>query len=320
MTLRIIFMGTPDFSVPTLAEVMAAGHDVVAVYCQPPRPAGRGMAERKSPVHRFAEAAGLQVLTPKTLRSAQAQETFRSHAADAAVVVAYGLILPQDVLNAPRFGCFNLHASALPRWRGAAPIQRAVMAGDAETAATVMRMEEGLDTGPVCLAERVPIGPNMTAGDLHDELARRGASLMVRALAALERGSLTETPQPQDGVTYAAKIDKAEARIAFDRPAREVHNQIRGLSPFPGAWLEIAHDGRQPERIKVLRSELVESQGAHRTPGTVLDDALTVACGEGALRLVRLQRPGRKVMAADELLRGFELPAGTVLNGGASPE
>ncbi len=309
MSLRVVFMGTPDFSVPTLSEILGAGHEVVAVYSQPPRPAGRGMAETPSPVHRFAAASGLTVLTPKSLRTPEAQEQFRAHAADVAVVVAYGLILPKPVLDAPRLGCFNVHASALPRWRGAAPIQRAIMAGDAETAVMVMRMEEGLDTGPVCLAERTPIGRNETAAELHDRLSLLGAGLMVRALAALERGSLSQTPQPAEGVTYAAKIDKAEARIDFARPAAEVHDHIRGLSPFPGAWFEVAVSGKA-ERIKVLRC--VEAEGAG-VPGTILDDALTVACGSGAVRLVTLQRAGKKPMSATELLRGFALPKGLAL-------
>jgi len=309
MSLRVVFMGTPDFSVPTLSEILGAGHEVVAVYSQPPRPAGRGMAETPSPVHRFAAASGLTVLTPKSLRTPEAQEQFRAHAADVAVVVAYGLILPKPVLYAPRLGCFNVHASALPRWRGAAPIQRAIMAGDAETAVMVMRMEEGLDTGPVCLAERTPIGRNETAAELHDRLSLLGAGLMVRALAALERGSLSQTPQPAEGVTYAAKIDKAEARIDFARPAAEVHDHIRGLSPFPGAWFEVAVSGKA-ERIKVLRC--VEAEGAG-VPGTILDDALTVACGSGAVRLVTLQRAGKKPMSATELLRGFALPKGLAL-------
>jgi len=302
-------MGTPEFAVPTLVEILAAGHDVVAVYTQPPRPAGRGMDERKSPVHLQAEQSGIPVFTPTSLKGATEQEVFRSHNADVGVVVAYGLILPKPILEAPAYGCLNLHASALPRWRGAAPIQRAIMAGDTETAVMVMRMDEGLDTGPICLAERVPIGSNTTAGELHDELARVGASLMVRALAALERGSLDATPQPDTGVTYAAKIDKAEARIDFSRPAAQVHNLIRGLSPYPGAWFEAGPAGRR-ERIKVLCSELVEGSGA---PGTILDDKLTVACGEGAVRLVLLQRAGRKPMPADEFLRGFELAPGTQL-------
>jgi methionyl-tRNA formyltransferase len=307
--LRIVFMGTPDFAVPTLAEILAAGHDVVAVYTQPPRPAGRGMGERKSPVHVYAESNGIPVFTPKSLRGEAEQEIFRSLDADVGVVVAYGLILPKPILEAPRYGCLNLHASRLPRWRGAAPIQRAIMAGDTETAVMVMQMDEGLDTGPILLVERVPIGPNTTAGELHDELARVGASLMVRALAALERGSLDATPQSEEGVTYAAKIDKAEARIDFTRPAREVHDLIRGLSPLPGAWFEAGPEGRR-ERIKVLRSELADGDGP---PGTVLDDRLTVACGEGAVRLTLLQRAGRKPMSAEEFLRGFDLPAGTKL-------
>lgn len=306
MALRIAFMGTPEFSVPTLSEIIGAGHEVVAVYSQPPRPAGRGMAETPSPVHKFAAAAGIEVRTPKTLRAAEEQERFRALGSDVAVVVAYGLILPKPILDAPRLGCLNVHASALPRWRGAAPIQRAIMAGDRETAVMVMRMEEGLDTGPVCLAEQLAIGADETAGELHDRLSLAGASLLVRALAALERGSLTETPQASDGVTYAAKIDKSEARIDFGRSAADVHNQIRGLSPFPGAWLEAEVDGKR-ERIKVLRASLANGSGR---PGKVLDDALTVACGAGAIRLTELQRAGKKPMSAAELLRGFALSKG----------
>jgi methionyl-tRNA formyltransferase len=309
MALRIVFMGTPEFAVPTLAEILGAGHEVAAVYTQPPRPAGRGMAQRSSPVHRFAETSGISVLTPKSLKGKPEQEAFADLGADAAVVVAYGLLLPAPVLGAPRLGCYNLHASALPRWRGAAPIHRAVMAGDENTAVTVMRMEEGLDTGPICLAEPVVIGPDMTAGELHGVLAERGASLMVRALGALERGSLDCAPQALSGVTYAGKIDKAEARIDFAKPAREVHNLIRGLSPFPGAWFETAAGGRS-ERIKVLRAELAEGEGR---PGEVLDDRLTVACGEGAVRFIELQRAGKTPMAASEFLRGFPLARGTLL-------
>ncbi|MDX2287331.1 MAG: methionyl-tRNA formyltransferase [Hyphomicrobiaceae bacterium] len=305
--MRIVFMGTPEFSVPTLSEIIAAGHEVVAVYSQPPRPAGRGMEQRLSPVHEFALRSGIPVATPATLRDAQEQERFAALDADAAVVVAYGLILPKPVLDAPREGSFNVHASALPRWRGAAPIQRAIMAGDTETAVMVMRMEEGLDTGPVCLGERIAIGADTTAGALHDHLSLVGAGLMVRALAALERGSLVAVPQDTAGVTYAAKIDKAEARIDFSRPAREVHNLIRGLSPFPGAWFAAGADGRR-ERIKVLRSQLAEGTGE---AGVVLDDRLTIACGEGAVRLVSVQRAGKKPVAADELLRGFPMPAGS---------
>lgn len=311
MPLRIVFMGTPDFSVPTLAAILAAGHQVVAVYSQPPRPAGRGMEERKSPVQVLAERHGLAVRTPKSLRSAQAAAEFAQHGADVAVVVAYGLILPKPVLDAPRFGCLNLHGSALPRWRGAAPVQRAIMAGDAETAVMVMRMEEGLDTGPVCLADRVPVPATMTAGDLHDVLAERGARLMVEALSRLEAGALEASPQPSEGVTYAHKIAKEDAHIDFSLPAREVHNRIRGLSPFPGAWLEVSV-GPKPERIKVLRSEVVEVDCSGRAAGEIIDGELTVACGEGAVRLVELQRAGKRPMKAAELLRGFALPPGTV--------
>jgi methionyl-tRNA formyltransferase len=267
------------------------------------------MAARKSPVQTFAETAGIPVLTPDNFKSADAQAAFAAHAADAAVVVAYGLLLPAPVLAAPRLGCFNLHASKLPRWRGAAPIQRAIMAGDAETAVIAMRIQQGLDTGPVCLGEQVAIGADQTAGELHDLLAQRGASLMVRALAALERGSLDCTPQAADGVTYAKKIDKAEARIDFNADARDVHNRIRGLSPFPGAWFEAGADGKR-ERIKVLRAMVV---GASGTPGVVLDDKLTIACGSGAVRLIQLQRAGKKPMPTAEVMRGFPMPRGTQL-------
>jgi methionyl-tRNA formyltransferase len=269
------------------------------------------MAERKSPVHQFAERRGLAVLTPRRLKDAAEQRAFASHNADVAVVVAYGLILPGPVLDAPRHGCLNLHASALPRWRGAAPIQRAIMAGDAETAACVMRMDEGLDTGPVCAIDRIAIGPDATAGELHDLLAARGAKLMQGALFDLGQDALGCMAQPDLGVTYATKIDKGETRIDFARPAREVHNRVRGLSPAPGAWLEAVHDGRV-ERIKVLRTTLVEGVGA---PGTVLDDQLAVACGDGAVRILQLQRPGKRPMAAAEFLRGFALQPGVRLGG-----
>jgi methionyl-tRNA formyltransferase len=305
--LRVVFMGTPDFAVPTLAAILDAGHEVAAVYTRPPRPAGRGMAERRSPVHEMALANAIPVLTPATLRDPAAQAGFAAHGADVAVVVAYGLILPAPVLAAPREGCLNLHASLLPRWRGAAPIERAIMAGDGETGVCIMRMDEGLDTGPVCLMERVAIGPDETAGALHDRLAAIGADLMVRALAALSRGGLDARPQADDGVTYAAKIDKAEARIDWSRPAAVLHDHVRGLSPFPGAWFA-APDGRT--RVKVLRAEQGHGEGA---PGTVLDDTLTVACGDGALRLIEVQREGRGVMTAADLLRGFPVPPGTVL-------
>lgn len=305
--LRIVFMGTPDFSVPTLAAIADAGHTLAAVYSQPPRPAGRGMHEQKSPVHKFAEEAGLPVLTPRSLRDPIAQQNFQAHEPDVAVVVAYGLIFPRPILAAPRLGCFNLHASALPRWRGAAPIQRAIMAGDKETAASIMRMNEGLDTGPVCASDAITIGPEMTAGELHDLMAARGAALMVQALAALESGTLKCTPQPVDGVTYAAKIEKAETQIDWSRPATEVHNHIRGLAPWPGAHFEVMHDGRT-ERLKVMRATPVSGTGQ---PATFLDDAGTIACGGGAIRLLEVQRAGKKPMAVAELLRGFALPAGT---------
>jgi methionyl-tRNA formyltransferase len=312
MPLRVVFMGTPDFSVPTLGAIAAAGHQVVAVYTQPPRPAGRGMAERKSPVHLQAEALRIPVHTPMKLRTPEAAATFREHRADVAVVVAYGLILTKAILEAPRFGCLNLHASALPRWRGAAPIQRAIMAGDRETAAMVMRMEEGLDTGPVCLADVVPIGATTTAGELHDVLSARGADLMARALALLEQGALVSTPQSDQGVTYAAKIDKSETHIDFSAPAPRVHDMIRGLSPFPGAWFEVGEAGKS-ERIKVLRSELVARPGSAGAVGEILDSELTVACAQGSVRLVELQRSGKKAMPASDLLRGFALPPGTRL-------
>jgi methionyl-tRNA formyltransferase len=307
--MRVVFMGTPDFAVPVLSEILTAGHEVAAVYTQPPRPAGRGMSERKSAVHAFADGAGIPVVAPKTLKGEAEQRAFVRHRAEVAVVVAYGLILPKPVLEAPRHGCLNLHASALPRWRGAAPIQRAIMSGDSETAATVMRMETGLDTGPVCLEERVPIAPDLTAGELHDLLAGRGARLMARALANLERGTLTCRTQATEGVTYAAKIGKDEGRIDFSRPAGQVYNHIRGLSPVPGAWFEVP-GGDKPERIKVTRVSLAKGAGA---PGTVLDDRLTIACGEGAIRVLEAQRAGKRPMAAEELLRGFALLPGTRL-------
>src|SRR6202789_1568349 len=294
MVLRLAFMGTPDFAVPTLAELAARGHDIACVYSQPPRPKGRGLDAQPSPVHEFALASKLAVRTPVTLKDPAQQELFAGLEIDAAVVVAYGLLLPKKVLDAPKLGCFNLHASLLPRWRGAAPIQRAVMEGDEETGAMIMRMEEGLDTGPVLMAERVAVG-RKTYGELHDELSRLGADLMVRALGALERGTASETPQAPDGVTYAKKIAKDEARIDWTKSAREIDSLIRGLSPFPGAWCDA-----KAERLKVLYAEPAEGHGA---PGTLLDDRLTVACGEGALRLVRLQRAGKSAMTADELLR-----------------
>lgn len=304
--MRIVFMGTPHFSVPVLEAILAAGHEVVAVYTQPPRPAGRGMAESKSPVHVTAEKHGLAVVTPKNFKAEEDRAAFAALKADAAVVVAYGLLLPEAVLDAPRLGCYNLHASKLPRWRGAAPIQRAIMAGDDVTAVMVMRMEKGLDTGPVCLSHEITITPDMTAGSLHDMLSLAGAPLMVEALRQLEAGTLRQTPQPEQGVTYAAKIDKAEAQINFARPARAVADHIRGLSPFPGAWTTIT-SGAQ-ERLKVLHAVAVEGDGA---PGTVLDGSLTVACAQGAVRLTQVQRAGKKPVSAQEFLRGFPLPPGS---------
>jgi len=302
MTLRLAFMGTPDFAVPTLAELIGQGHDVACVYAQPPRPKGRGLATEPSPVHALALAHKISVRTPSSLKDAAQQELFAALGIDAAVVVAYGLILPKAILAAPKLGCFNLHGSLLPRWRGAAPIQRAIMAGDAETGVMSMRMEEGLDTGPVLMAERTKIG-RKTYGELHDELARLGADVMVRTLAALERGSIVARSQPEEGVSYARKIEKSETRIDWTKTSGEIDCLIRGLSPVPGAWTEV-----KGERVKVLNCEPANGGG---DPGTLLDDALTVACGSGALRLTRLQRPGKSAMDATELLRGFSLPRGT---------
>jgi methionyl-tRNA formyltransferase len=309
MPLRLIFMGTPDFAVPTLVEIVGRGHEVVAVYTRAAKPAGRGMEPKPTPVEREARRLGLSVHTPTSLRTPEALAAFKAHGADAAVVVAYGLILPKPVLDAVPLGCFNLHASLLPRWRGAAPINRAIMAGDRETGVMVMKMEEGLDTGPVAMAERVPIPRDMTAGQIHDALGRLGADLMVRALSGLERSSLTLTPQPADGVSYAAKLTNAETRIDWSRPAQAVHDHIRGLSPFPGAWCELVIDGR-PTRLKVLRTTVAAGSAP---PGTLVDDALTVACGEGAVRILELQRAGRQAMKAEDFLRGQSLPRGTRL-------
>ena len=308
--MRIVFMGTPDFAVPALQALLKMGHDIVAVYTQPPRAAGRGMALRKSPVHEAAEAAGLTVLTPEKLKSKEDQARFAAFEADAAVVVAYGIILPEPVLEATKRGLFNIHASLLPRWRGAAPINRAVMAGDPETGVAIMRVTEGLDAGPVCLVERFKVGPEMTAGELHDALAPLGAALMVKALGALEDGTLQCRAQHDEAATYAPKLDNKETRINWRLLARDVHDRIRGLSPHPGAWFEFELNGKA-ERIKVLRSELAEGEGA---PGTVLDDRLTVACGEGAVRLTAVQRAGRKPVSASAFLNGATLAVGTVLD------
>jgi methionyl-tRNA formyltransferase len=303
MPLRLIFMGTPEFSVPTLVELAAHGHEIVAVYTRAPKPGGRGMKLQPTPVELEARRLGIPVATPKTLKTPQALDEFRAHGADAAVVVAYGMILPQAILDAPKLGCYNLHASLLPRWRGAAPINRAIMAGDDETGVMVMKMDAGLDTGDVAMAERIAISGQMTASDLHDALARLGADLMVRAMAALERGALQLKVQSEDGVTYAAKIDKAEARIDWSKPAQAVLRHIHGLSPFPGAWSEISGDGERA-RIKILRCELASGSGA---PGAVLDDRLAIACGEGAIRITELQRAGKASMKATEFLRGTPL-------------
>jgi methionyl-tRNA formyltransferase len=311
MSLRIIFMGTPEFSVPTLRALADAGHEIVGVYSQPPRPGGRrGLDLQKSPVHQAAELLGFPVLTPVSFKAEEDRERFREFDADVAVVVAYGLLLPEAILNGTRLGCYNGHASLLPRWRGAAPIQRAIMAGDAETGMMVMKMNKGLDTGPVALTAKVVIEDNMTAGELHDRLMLAGARAMVEAMNKLEAGELPLTPQPEDGVLYAAKIDKAEARIDFTKPARDVHNHIRGLSPFPGAWFE-TEIGHKLERIKVLETELAAGQGE---PGTVLDDTLTIACSEGAIRFARLQKAGGKPLAAADFLRGTAIPVGTRLD------
>ncbi|MCS3925919.1 methionyl-tRNA formyltransferase [Bradyrhizobium elkanii] len=297
MPLRLIFMGTPDFSVPTLLELVAHGHEIVAVYTRAPKPGGRrGLQLQPTPVEEAARKLGVPVLTPKSLKTPEALDEFRAFDADAAVVVAYGMILPQAILDAPKLGCYNLHASLLPRWRGAAPINRAIMEGDAESGVMVMKMDVGLDTGDVAMAERLAITDNMTAVDLHDRLSRLGADLMVRAMAALARGGLQLRKQSEDGVTYAAKIDKAEARIDWTRPARAVLRHIHGLSPFPGAWAELEN-----ARVKILRCELAKGSGA---PGEVLDDQLTIACGESAIRILELQREGKARMQATDFLRG----------------
>ncbi|MDI6835343.1 MAG: methionyl-tRNA formyltransferase [Rhizobiaceae bacterium] len=310
MALRIIFMGTPEFSVPTLVSLADAGHEIVAVYTQPPRPGGRrGLDLQKSPVHQAAEKLGIPVFTPVNFKDPAERAAFRALDADVAVVVAYGLLLPEEVLGGTRLGAYNGHASLLPRWRGAAPIQRAIMAGDRESGIMVMKMDKGLDTGPVALTRKVEIAHDMTAGELHDRLSRIGAEAMAEAMAKLEAGDLPLAPQASEGVLYAAKIDKGETRIGFSRDAHEVHNHIRGLSPFPGAWFEVEINGK-PERVKVLGSTLAEGQGR---PGEVLDDHLTVACGKGAVRLTRLQRAGGKPLATTEFLRGTPIPHGMVL-------
>ena len=301
--MRLIFMGTPDFAVPTLVELAARGRDIVAVYTRAPKPGGRGLDLQPTPVEREARRLSLPVHTPKTLKDEKAQQDLRALGADATVVVAYGLILPKAVLDAPRLGCFNVHASLLPRWRGAAPINRAIMAGDAESGVTIMKMDEGLDTGAMAMAERMPIEANMTAGELHDALSRLGADLMPRVLAAVERESLQLTPQPSTGVTYAEKIANTETRIDWSKPWKQVHDHIRGLSPIPGAWFELGG-----VRVKALRSTKGAGSGAL---GTALDDRLTIACADGAVRLTQVQRSGKQPMVAEEFLRGTPVKAGT---------
>jgi methionyl-tRNA formyltransferase len=314
MSLRVIFMGTPEFAVPTLVEIIGQGHEVVAVYTREPAQAGRGMELRHSAVHKAALQLGLPVFTPKSLRTEDAAALFASHMADVAVVVAYGKLLPRAILDAPHEGCFNLHGSLLPRWRGAAPIQRAVMAGDAMSGVCVMKMEEGLDTGPVAMVERCSIGPDTTAGELHDRLMALGADLMARALAALSRGSLGFVTQPEEGVTYAAKISNAEAQLDFAQAAGVLYNKVRGLSPFPGAFL-ILDLGKGLERVKVLRArhDPAHDNQALAASGTILDSDGLIACGSGALRLVDVQRAGRATMPAAEFLRGARLAVGNVL-------
>ncbi len=306
MSLRIIFMGTPDFSVPSLVELVGHGHEIVAVYSQPPRPAGRrGLELKKSPVHEKAEEFGIPAFTPESLKSDEEQQIFASLNADVAIVIAYGLLLPRAVLDAPRLGCYNGHASLLPRWRGAAPIQRAIMAGDKETGVNIMKMDVGLDTGSVALSEKILITENMTAGELHDALSQMTANLMVLATGALERGSLKLTEQSQESIVYASKIEKSETRIDWSKPASEVHNHIRGLSPFPGSWCEMQLGGKL-QRVKIINSELVDGSG---NAGVVLSDDLTIACGQGAVRLVKVQRAGKQAQSAEEFLRGNKVEA-----------
>jgi methionyl-tRNA formyltransferase len=304
--MRLAFMGSAEFSVPSLAALLAAGHEVLVVYTQPAKPAGRGHQPQPSPVEAFARHHHLAVRTPTTLRTAEEQAAFAALACDVAVVAAYGLILPPPVLAAPRFGCLNVHASLLPRWRGAAPIQRAILAGDRETGITIMQMEAGLDTGPILLQAAVPIGGDTTAGQLHDELAALGARLIVDALTALSDGSLVPRPQPAEGVTYATKLDREQARLDFRRSAVELERAVRAFNPWPVAWFRVGD-----EAVKVWAAEVVAAEGE---PGTVLDDALTIACGEGALRPTRLQRPSRSVLPTADVLRGFPIPPGSQLS------
>ena len=306
MSLRLIFMGTPDFSVAVLKSLLDAGHDICAVYSQPPRKSGRGMKLQPSPVHTFADAHNIPALTPKSLKDQDTQQQFAAFNADAGVVVAYGLLLPQAVLDAPKHGCFNVHASLLPRWRGAAPIQRAIMAGDHKTGVTIMQMEAGLDTGPMCLTAETAITPTTTAQELHDTLSQIGARLLVDVLEQLQAGKLSPTPQPDSGITYAKKIDKAEARIDFNQPAASVVCHIHGLSPFPGSWFELMVDGK-PLRIKVLKAQIIEKSGP---AGQTLDDQLTIACADGAIKPLSLQRPGKGPMTLPDFLNGITIKPG----------
>lgn len=310
--MRIIFMGTPEFSVATLTALIDAGHDIVCVYTQPPRPAGRrGLELKPSPVHMVAEQNNIEVRTPTSLKSAEEQQKFATLNADVAMVVAYGLLLPRAILESPKLGCYNGHASLLPRWRGAAPIQRAIMAGDTQTAMMIMKMEEGLDTGPYALVEKLMINPSTTAGTLHDELMSVSGPLAARAMELLEQDRLELTEQPTEGVTYAKKIDKAETRIDFEKPGIQVHQHIMGLSPFPGAWLEIG-EGKKAARVKVLSSKYIDNVDS-LPAGTALDDELTIACGSGAIQLLRLQKAGSKPMNANDFLRGNPISKGTQL-------
>lgn len=307
--LKIIFMGTPDFSVPALASLIEAGHDIVAVYSQPPRKSSRGMVRQASPVHQYAQSHGINIFTPESFKDASAIETFAGHQADVAVVVAYGLILPPDVLAAPRYGCLNIHASLLPRWRGAAPIQRALMAGDDKTGITIMAMDAGLDTGAMVMTEETAITPDTTAGSLHDDLSQVGSRLIVKALEQLVDGRLKPVPQSDDGITYARKTTKSEGRIDWQKPAEEIDRQIRGLTPWPGAWFE-AEQSDKRYRIKIKKAGPAQGNGA---PGEVLDKSLLVACGYSALRIEQVQREGKSAVSIEEFLRGFNLAPGTIL-------
>ncbi len=313
--LRLVFMATPEFALPSLAALVEAGHELLCVYTQPPRRAGRGQAPRPSPVQRAAEERGIAVRCPASIKAAAEQNAFAALAADVAVVVAYGLILPPPILAAPRLGCINVHASLLPRWRGAAPIQRAIMAGDDRTGVSIMQMDEGLDTGGVLLAEQVASGARDTGGELHHRLAELGARLLVEVLALRAEGRIVAKKQPEEGVTYAAKLDRGDGAIDWRRPARELDCLVRALNPAPGAWFRVGGDGG--ERVRVLDAELrprVTGSTPGTAAGTVLDDRLTIACGSGALGLLRVQRQGRKAMDADAFLRGFELAPGAVLD------